>query len=236
MAAISRLQELVRDEDPQESLRNDATPAEIIAHSITLLNRENIATVSSFGTESAVLLHMVASVDPALPVLFIDTGHLFPETIAYRDTLVARLGLTDVRTVAPDPIDLVRRDEGAELWYSDPDACCALRKVEPLERALAGFKGWINGRKRFQASTRNDIPAIEQDGPRLKFNPLKDWDRAALQAYFEAHDLPRHPMEALGFPSIGCMPCTSRVAPGEDPRAGRWRGRTKTECGIHGKG
>lgn len=207
----------------------------IIAHSITENGRDNVAVVSSFGTEAAVLLHMVASVERHLPVIFLDTGHLFPETLAYRDVLIDRLGLTDVRVIRPDAGELARRDGDAALWYSDPDACCALRKVEPLERALSGFKAWINGRKRFQASTRTEIPAVEADGTRLKYNPLKDWDRAMLQDYFAAHDLPRHPMEALGFPSIGCMPCTSRVAPGEDPRAGRWRGRAKTECGIHVK-
>lgn len=233
MAVLSDVHGRIEEANRQNRLAIGKDSLAIIAQSITENKRDNVALVSSFGTEAAVLLHMVASLEPCLPVIFLDTGHLFPETLAYRDDLIARLGLTNVRTIHPDADALARRDGDAALWYSDPDACCALRKVEPLERALSGFKAWINGRKRFQAATRTEIPAVEVDGPRLKYNPLKDWDRAMLQAYFAEHDLPRHPMEALGFPSIGCMPCTSRVAPGEDPRSGRWRGRAKTECGIH---
>jgi len=235
MAVLSEVHDIEDEAFRQGCSLIGADSLSIIAHSITENGRDNVALVSSFGTEAAVLLHMVASVERHLPVIFLDTGHLFPETLAYRDALIDRLGLRDVRTIHPDADDLARRDGDAALWYSDPDACCALRKVEPLERALSGFKAWINGRKRFQAATRTEIPAVEADGTRLKYNPLRDWDRARLQEYFAVHDLPRHPMEALGFPSIGCMPCTSRVAPGEDPRSGRWRGRAKTECGIHVK-
>ncbi|MFG1179082.1 phosphoadenylyl-sulfate reductase [Xanthobacter sp. DSM 14520] len=209
-----------------------AAPLEIIAAGLAAFPG-HIAAVSSFGTESAVLLHMIAQVDKATPVLFLDTGHLFEETLAYRDTLIARLGLTQVLTFSPDPAALAARDPENGLWADDPDACCGLRKVEPLARALGPYAAWINGRKRYQASTRADIPFVEEDGARVKFNPLAALGRDDLLAYMDAHALPRHPMEQFGFPSIGCMPCTSRVKPGEDPRAGRWRGKSKTECGIH---
>ncbi|MFG1417985.1 phosphoadenylyl-sulfate reductase [Xanthobacter sp. V0B-10] len=192
-----------------------------------------IAAVSSFGTESVVLLHMIAQVSKAAPIVFLDTGHLFPETLAYRDQLVELLGLTQVLTFSPDPQALADRDKDAGLWAEDPDACCAVRKVEPLARALAPYAAWINGRKRYQAQTRSTIPVVEGDGARVKFNPLATLGREDLLAYMERQGLPHHPLEKHGFLSIGCMPCTSRVKPGEDPRAGRWRGRAKTECGIH---
>lgn len=192
-----------------------------------------IASVSSFGAESAVLLHMVASVDPDVPVIFTNTQKMFGETLAYRDMLVERLGLNDLRVYRPDPRLLRARDPEGQRHAYDPDGCCDLRKVEPLVRALAPFDAWISGRKGFQAGTRKALPRFEIDAGRLKINPLADWDKAALDAYFAEYDLPRHPLEAQGFLSIGCAPCTSQVKPGEDPRAGRWRGFDKVECGIH---
>lgn len=193
-----------------------------------------VAIVSSFGAESAVLLHLVASIDPSVPVIFLDTGKHFPETLAYRDQLAARLGLTDLRIVTPDAETLAKRDETGLRWSYDPDGCCEIRKVIPLEKAMAGFDASITGRKAFQASTRNALPRFEVDkAGKLKVNPLADWTKADLDAYFEANDLPRHPLEAEGYLSIGCAPCTSKVKPGEDPRSGRWVGWDKTECGIH---
>ncbi|URW76797.1 phosphoadenylyl-sulfate reductase [Sphingomonas donggukensis] len=193
----------------------------------------DVAIVSSFGAESAVLLDLVAAVDRTVPVLFLDTGKHFAETLAYRDALATRLGLTDLRVLAPDPTELAARDEAGLRWSYDPDGCCDLRKVRPLERALAGFDASITGRKAFQATTRAALPRFEVDGDRLKVNPLANWTRADIDAHFAARALPRHPLEAQGFASIGCSPCTSRVQPGEDPRSGRWRGWDKTECGIH---
>lgn len=192
-----------------------------------------IALVSSFGADSAVLLHMVSTVDKATPVVFVDTGHLFPETLAYRDELVALLGLTNVQAVAPSVEDLATYDPEQFLWSSDPDLCCEVRKVRPLGRAIEGFDAWITGRKRFQSDTRANLPLFEAEGARIKINPLASWDATRLLAYLDAHELPRHRLVAKGYPSIGCIPCTSMVRPGEDARAGRWRGRAKTECGIH---
>ena len=192
-----------------------------------------IAAVSSFGAESAVLLHMVASVDPAVPVIFTNTQKMFGETLAYRDELAERLGLLDLRVYRPDPRLIAERDKTGLRWSYDPDECCALRKVEPLKRALAGFDAWISGRKGFQAKSRVALQRFEIEDGRLKLNPLADWAKPDLDAYFEEHRLPRHPLEAQGYLSIGCAPCTSIVQPGEDPRAGRWRGWDKLECGIH---
>jgi phosphoadenosine phosphosulfate reductase len=194
--------------------------------------RGRVAVVSSFGTESAVLLHLVARIDRSVPVIFINTQKMFGETLAYRDSLVELLGLTDLRVMRPDPHAIAAQDGKSMRWAYDPDGCCDLRKVEPLARALAPFDAWISGRKAFQAG-RAGLPRLELDGGRLKINPLADWHKAGIDAHFAAHQLPRHPLEADGFASIGCVPCTSRVQPGEDPRAGRWRHWDKTECGIH---
>jgi phosphoadenosine phosphosulfate reductase len=165
--------------------------------------------------------------------VFLDTGWLFEETLAYRDTLTKLLGMSDVRSIKPDEAALAREDGDRELWLTDPDACCRIRKVEPLARALAPFDAWLNGRKRFQGGDRANIPVVEADGLKLKFNPLANVSAEELKAVFLSAKLPPHPLQAHGFSSIGCMPCTSRTKPGEDPRAGRWRDRGKTECGIH---
>jgi len=192
-----------------------------------------VALVSSFGTESAVLLHLVSEIDKAAPVIFLDTGKLFPETLHYRDTLVGRLGLQDVRSVRPNERALALADPAGLLWESDPDVCCWQRKVEPLDEALAGFPAWITGRKRFQGGLRAVLPLIEREGDRVKVNALAPWSAEQLRRYIDEHDLPRHPLEAQGYRSIGCAPCTRPTAPGQDPRDGRWAGRNKTECGIH---
>jgi phosphoadenosine phosphosulfate reductase len=192
-----------------------------------------IALVSSFGTESASLLHMVAQVDKATPIIFLDTGKLFGETQRYREQLVNMLGFTDVRRVLPDPEALKARDPKGVLWSQNHDACCALRKIEPLERALKPFTAWFTGRKAYQSEMRARLQLVEWEGGYFKLNPLVTASRAEIEAYFESHSLPRHPLEADGYLSVGCMPCTTRVAPGEDARAGRWRGTDKTECGIH---
>ncbi|MBN9042854.1 MAG: phosphoadenosine phosphosulfate reductase [Rhizobiales bacterium 62-47] len=210
-----------------------ASPAEIVATALRVVGRDRLAVVSSFGTESAALLKVTADVDPAIPVVFLDTGWLFAETLAYRDTLIATLGLRDVRSIQPLQETLARADPDRELWLTDPDACCRIRKVEPLVRALAPFRAWINGRKRFQGAARAAIPVVEEDGARLKFNPFANVSRADIEAIYALAKLPPHPLVASGFASVGCMPCTSRTTGTEDSRAGRWRGRAKTECGIH---
>jgi phosphoadenosine phosphosulfate reductase len=200
---------------------------------ITRVFPGRIALVSSFGAESAVLLHMVASIDRATPVIFLNTGKLFGETLAYRETIVERLGLTDVRDIRPDPVDAARADPAGDLWNRDVSACCWFRKVLPLQRALSGFSAWITGRKRFQSSGRASLGTFETEFERIKVNPLTRWSPERIAAYIAEHDLPAHPLVAQGYASIGCAPCTSPVTGREDSRDGRWRGQDKTECGIH---
>jgi phosphoadenosine phosphosulfate reductase len=204
---------------------------------LTVLLKEHMlgdaAIVSSFGAESAVLLHLIGSIDPDVPVIFLETGKHFPETLAYRDTLVERIGLTNLRNITPDAEALTNKDATGLRWSYDPDGCCEIRKVIPLKAALAPFDAQFTGRKAFQSKTRNALPRFEVEEGRLKVNPLADWDKAAIEAYMAEHDLPVHPLVAQGYLSIGCAPCTSVVKPGEDPRSGRWRGWDKVECGIH---
>jgi len=224
--------ELPTAQELDRALRN-ASPAEVVAAALRAVGRERLAVVSSFGTESAALLKVMSDVDRSIPVIFLDTGWLFEETLAYRDALIEALGLRDVRSIKPLEQTLSREDPERDLWFSNPDACCRIRKVEPLARALAPFGAWINGRKRFQGGARAAIRAVEADGSRLKFNPFANVSPQEIAAIYADAKLPPHPLAASGYLSVGCMPCTSRTAPDEDTRAGRWRGRAKTECGIH---
>jgi len=193
-----------------------------------------VALVSSFGAESVVLLHMVSVIAPGTPVLFIDTLMLFEETLQYQRDVAAKLGLTDVRVITATEAALKLDDPDGTLHQFNTDACCTLRKTVPLEQALSGFDAWITGRKRYQGATRQTIDFFEvETDRRMKINPLAHWGREDLEEYMVQNRLPRHPLVAKGYPSIGCAPCTSPVKPGEDPRAGRWRNSAKTECGIH---
>ena len=192
-----------------------------------------IAVVSSFGAESALLLALVADINPNTPILFVDTGKHFPETLAYRDDLVNFLGLTDVRSIGPTDAEVEGNDPPGELWRFDPDACCRFRKVTPLDRALDGFDAWVTGRKRHQAMTRVALPVVERVDGKVKINPLADWTAEQIDAEITRRNLPRHPLSSMGYPSIGCATCTRSVASGEDPRSGRWAGTGKVECGIH---
>ncbi len=210
-----------------------ASPQEIVAEAIRSFPKKRLAYASSFGAESGAMLALIANVDRSVPILFLDTGWLFDETLKYRDQLVAKLGLTDVRTIKPDPRHLAEADPSRDLFQKNPDACCNLRKVEPLANALEGFTAWINGRKRYHGGERSDLPVVELDGKRLKFNPFAYAKREDIRAIFEQAGLPRHPLAAAGFTSIGCMPCTALAASSAEVRAGRWQGLEKTECGIH---
>ena len=195
-----------------------------------------IAVVSSFGAESAALLHMVASIDATVPVIFVDTGKLFDETLRYRGELTRRLRLADVRVVRPERAVIAHADPGGDLWRRDPDRCCHLRKVEPYMRAVAEFDAVITGRKRFQATSRARLPTIEAEGELVKINPLARWTVSQVDDYYARHGLPRHPLYDNGFLSIGCSPCTRTTDPSGDRRSGRWDGSEKIECGIHSAG
>jgi phosphoadenosine phosphosulfate reductase len=225
IAFDERLQELRARADGR-------TGSDLIATALDIYG-PRIAVVSSFGAESAVLLHLVADIDPSTPVIFLETGKHFPETLMYRDRLISRLGLKDVRSVRPDPADLEADDPSGRLWSQNPDQCCHIRKVLPLERELEGFDAWFTGRKRFQTGTRAQLPTYERERRHIKINPLADWMPEDIDRVFAEQNLPRHPLVAEGYTSIGCLPCTRRPGEGEDARAGRWSGQDKTECGIH---
>lgn len=194
-----------------------------------------LALVSSFGAESVALLHLASMVDRNIPVIFVDTELLFTETLVYQTELAERLHLDNLHIIRASEATIAAEDPNATLHLSDTDACCALRKTRPLQKALRGYDGWITGRKRFQSGTRAtlDFFEIEEGTQRIKVNPLAHWASQDVRAYMDENRLPRHPMVAKGYPSIGCAPCTSPVKEGEDPRSGRWRGQDKTECGIH---
>ena len=208
-------------------------PEEIIALSAERRFAGGVAAVSSFGADSAVLLKMIADVDPALPVLFLDTGKHFGETLDYRDALAADLGLRNLQIVHPLEDALADQDPDGLLHKSDTDACCEIRKVEPMARAVRSYRAWFTGRKRFQSETRAAMPSFEAVGERIRINPLAQWGTTDLARYMQSNDLRANPLVAYGYLSIGCFPCTEPVKPGEDARAGRWAGQAKTECGIH---
>ena len=223
LSAADRLNEELRDASPIEVLRR-----------ANEIYGDKLALVSSFGAESAVLLHMAAQVNPNIAVLFLDTGMLFGQTLDYRKTLAAKLGLTGVRDLRPKFTDLATQDPKSNLWQTSVDACCNIRKVIPLDTALSGFDAWITGRKRFQGGDRLRLRVVEEgDNGQIKFNPLANWSKDQIDAYAARHDIPAHPLVAQGFPSIGCWPCTKPVEEGGDIRSGRWAGQDKSECGIH---
>jgi len=224
-----------------QSLNKDygALPSlELLDIMINNIFKDKIALVSSFGTEAALLLSLVSKVNKNTPVVFLDTGMHFPETLEYRDSLIERLGLTDVRSVKPEPASVQAIDPENNLWKSDTDKCCYIRKVLPLAEALSGFDAWINGRKRIHGGLRSELPTLENDGKHIKVNAIADWNREMIDAHWEKENLPEHPLVQWGYTSVGCKPelCTQKAAPGEGGRSGRWANMGKTECGIHSLG
>lgn len=211
----------------------DASAQTILRAAILREWSDELTYVSSFGAESAVMLALIADVDPDLPIMFMQTGMHFPQTLDYKEALIERLGLTNVRDHAPDEAERLAIDPKNTLWKTDTDACCELRKVRPLEPALDGFNAWITGRKRFHGGARLSLPVFEHASGRFKVNPLASWTHEDVQDYFHYRRLPRHPLVAQGYPSIGCWPCTKPVDDPSDIRAGRWAGQDKTECGLH---
>lgn len=202
-----------------------------------------IALLSSFGADSALMIALVAEIDPATPIWFLETEKHFPETLAYVKELEECLGLTNIVYLRPDQKLVQNIDKDGNLWQNQPNRCCWMRKVEPLERAKKelGVEALITGRKGYQTQDRAGLPSIEleEDGI-FRVNPLIHWDKERIKAEFDKRNLPQHPLVAQGYPSIGCLPCTRKVKPGEDERAGRWAhtaempgGEKKTECGIH---
>ena len=216
-----------------EALYGHLSAYEIIERAASDLFPGELAAVSSFGADSAVLLHLIAKVDRHLPIIFLDTGKHFEETFDYRDALAADFGLTNIQVVTPDEAALARVDPTGKLHEINTDACCDVRKVEPMARGVEPYRAWFTGRKRFQASTRAALPAFEAVGSRIRINPLARFTTADQADYMRQHALRENPLVAYGYLSIGCFPCTQPVQPGEDARSGRWAGHAKTECGIH---
>lgn len=227
------------DEDVDQRLTRlndelrDASAQTILRASILREWTSELTYVSSFGAESAVMLALIADVDPDLPIVFLETGMHFPQTLDYKEELIERLGLTNVRDIPPSEEERLAEDPKNTLWKTDPDACCALRKVRPLEPALEGFEAWITGRKRFHGGARMSLPVFEHAAGRFKVNPLAGWTQEDVQAYFKRRELPRHPLTAQGYPSVGCWPCTKPAEDPNDIRSGRWAGQDKSECGLH---
>ena len=211
----------------------EASAEEVLRVALTDAFKGRIALVSSFGAEAAVLLSLVSKVAPDTPVVFLDTGKHFAQTLSYRNAVKKKLGLTNIQSIKPLAEDLANEDPDGELWRRDTNACCDIRKVRPLSNALGDFDAWITGRKQFHGGDRMRLPFFEWDGRHFKVNPLARWSKEQVASYFESEDLPRHPLVDQGFLSIGCWPCTHPVADDDDPRAGRWAGTGKTECGIH---
>lgn len=224
------------DAEAASAQLEDAGAVDILRWAVASVPR--FAVTSSFGADSAVLLHLLSTVDPGVPVLFLETGFHFPETLRYRRELVELLGLGNLRDLKPVlTVAQQAGEHGGGLYLRDPDACCEIRKVEPLNRALREFDGWASGVRREQTDERADTPIVKRvtrEGRELlKVSPLARWTAQEVEDYIDRHGLPRHPLAEAGYSSIGCAPCTRAVAPGEDPRAGRWAGSAKTECGIH---
>lgn len=211
----------------------DADAATILQTALDPALGLDVAVLSSFGADAAVLLDHVAQVDAATPVLFLDTGQHFFQTLGYRRQLAGHLGLSDVRIVVPDTRERASIDPAGDLWQRDPDSCCDLRKVRPLARASAGFNALVTGRKRHQTETRRSLDVVEVLDGTLRINPLAAWDARRIEAHMVARQLPRHPLVDQGYVSIGCWPCTRAIDPDEALRAGRWSGVDKVECGIH---
>jgi len=224
---------------PEASVQVSALNARLSHHGATDVLRAafeavpDLALVSSFGAESVVLLHLAAMIKRDVPVIFIDTEMLFAETLVYQQDVAERLRLQNVTVIRAH--DLATKDADNTLHLRDTDACCTLRKTRPLHTALATRGGWITGRKRYQSGTRAHLEFFELEAAtdRIKVNPLARWAPEDVREYMDENRLPRHPLVAQGYPSIGCAPCTSKVADGEDARAGRWRTEDKDECGIH---
>jgi phosphoadenosine phosphosulfate reductase len=231
--AATQVAETVLDLDAVNRRFEASLPSEVLRWASTAFAPDVILT-SSFQHDGVVLAHMLGEIAPWIPVLFVDTGFHFPETLAYMDEITERFGL-NLKVLRPSmPRDEFARKHGLDLYSRDPDLCCAINKVAPLREALQGVRCWINGRRRNQTSLRRTIPMVERfEGGVHKVNPLVNWTAQDTHRYLQEHDIPGHPLFEKGYASIGCAPCTRPILAGEDERAGRWAGTGKTECGIH---
>lgn len=213
----------------------DAHPVDIIRWGVENVGVSSITLACSFGYEDVALVDMVTRVNQDVDIFYLDTDLLFAETYQVRDRLRERYGINFIRVSPSLTLDEQKEQYGDQLWKVDPNQCCRLRKVEPLKQILRGYQGWITGIRREQSITRAHTEVIEWDAGfgLVKLNPLAYWTESQVWAYIHEHKIPYNPLHDQNYPSIGCQPCTRAVQPGEDPRAGRWAGTTKTECGLH---
>ncbi len=209
------------------------TPQKILDKSIKFTFKDKVAYVCSFGTESAIILHMISQIDRNFPVILLNTNFLFKETIVYKNYLLDKFKLTNYHEVTPDKKDLKFKDSDNKLWKKNPDLCCNIRKVLPLQKKLKLFDAWISGRKSYQDGERKKIKAFEILNKKIVINPLANINREFVDEYFKENNINRHPLFKKGYLSIGCVNCTVRTLNSDDPRSGRWSNKTKTECGIH---
>jgi phosphoadenosine phosphosulfate reductase len=206
---------------------------EVLRDAINHTWKGKIAVLSSFGAEAAITLHMISRIDPATPVLFLDTGRHFAQTEQYQRQLTQKLGLTGVRLLQPNAAEAAELDPDGMLWSRDADACCALRKVRPLDHVLGDYEALITGRKQVHGGTRISLPVVERINSRIRINPLAAWSKHEIDSYFEQYELPQHPLTDMGYTSVGCWTCTAPASDDHAVRSGRWLGQDKTECGIH---
>jgi phosphoadenosine phosphosulfate reductase len=216
---------------------DDSAPQDILRWAFEESGMERVAIASAFQREGTAIIHMATRIRPDVPILFLETGFHFAETLAFKQQLIERYGLNVVELTGEHTVDSQEATFGFRLYERDPDLCCRLNKVEPFQRALEGFDAWVTGMRRDSAWTRAKSPLvtcyeISPGQPIVRVNPIAGWAQRDVWAYLKEHDIPHNPLYDLGFASIGCAPCTRMVFSGEDERAGRWSGTGKIECGI----
>ena len=225
------------DQKEVESLNRQfhkSSPLEIMKKSLNLF-KNKIVYVSSFGTESAMILHMISEIDKNFPIILLNTNFLFSKTIDYKNELINIFKLNNFLEIFPNNADLKKYDPKDNLWKSNVEKCCEIRKVQPLKKFLENYDAWISGRKAYQGGERIDINPFEINNGKIVVNPLANFEQKLVSEYFLNHNLPRHPLFNEGYLSVGCTHCTHKSSNKNNPRSGRWVNQIKTECGIHYK-
>ena len=209
------------------------SPQNILENSINNIFKKKMVYVCSFGTESAIILHMVSEIDRSLPIILLNTNYLFKETIEYKDYLISKFKFSNFKEISPSIEDLNINDTKGTLWKENPDLCCNIRKVLPLQKELQKYEAWISGRKSYHEGERTNLKFFEYINEKIVVNPLANVNRNFVDSYFKKHDIERHPLFESGYLSLGCTHCTVKTSMIDSPRSGRWADKIKTECGIH---
>tara|TARA_B100000242_G_scaffold147935_1_gene105436 strand:+ start:307 stop:1005 length:699 start_codon:yes stop_codon:yes gene_type:complete len=209
------------------------SPQDILDNSINNIFKKKMVYVCSFGTESAIILHMISDIDRSFPIILLNTNYLFKETIEYKDYLIDKFKFSDFKEISPSVEDLKINDSKGTLWKEDPDLCCNIRKVLPLQKELQKYDAWISGRKSYHEEERKNLKFFEYINKKIVVNPLAKVKRDFVNSYFKIHNIERHPLFESGYQSLGCTHCTVKTSKIDSPRSGRWANKIKTECGIH---